>query len=436
MSQVDVQQLAAMAGVQGAVVVSAGKPAAEKMTLVDGNALTELSSIMDASKRAVNKLSESVAPWTISKNKKRATTALAELEQQKQMLLNLLSSTLTSMQQARTEVANIKKERDNAVEQRLAAEGRTIQLESDIESNQAQIEKLSAEVAELQAAKKKALSPAELAAMLEKVEEAGVGPKRYLKLDAQKEVETLQRRLEALVADHDKLRTENEKLTRARNDAVKKAKEWEAKAKDEAEVREREVKRLAAELKRAGDAKDEAVAAARLESADTLAARTRELKNLQRRVEASKGEMDGLRAREKTFRGQLDEANAVGAKAQEEARAAARKAGDMRAARDEVARELEGARAECSMVAAELKACVPKEAALANVRAFYNKSAAWPRHAFTVRGSCVLHTGACEGWIDVGRVMPREYGSHKELEGWVAGEGVVLCRNCRCSGGF
>lgn len=30
--------------------------------------------------------------------------------------------------------------------------------------------------------------------------------------------------MQALVADHDKLRTENEKLTRAKNDAIKKAK--------------------------------------------------------------------------------------------------------------------------------------------------------------------------------------------------------------------
>lgn len=128
------------------------------------------------------------------------------------------------------------------------------------------------------------------------------------------------------------------------------------------------------------------------------------------------------------------QANAAIARANEEAKAAARKTADARAARDETGRELVGARAECAMLSAEIQANVSKEAVIAAARKHYNTTAAFPRHAFTMREGRVLHSSACEGWIDVSKAEPREYDSHKELEGWMASEGVVLCHNCRKTG--
>jgi hypothetical protein len=54
----------------------------------------------------------------------------------------------------------------------------------------------------------------------------------------------------------------------------------------------------------------------------------------------------------------------------------------------------------------------------------------FPRHAFSVQNSRVLHSRTCGGF-DASKCVPRTFASHKVLEAWVTDEGCVLCPKCR-----
>ncbi|GFH10848.1 hypothetical protein HaLaN_06244 [Haematococcus lacustris] len=175
---------------------------------------------------------------------------------------------------------------------------------------------------------------------------------RYLALDDVEAASLFSDRLDLLVSEHTAMLAETQKLVKANASLSKKNGQLSDQIRDEAEVFDREVRRLGVEAKRTKEAHEAELATVRAEAAEQLAMRQKEVKLLQKRLDTARVENEAGKQREKAAKASHDEAIASANKAQEEARAAARKAQDARHGRETAERDLEACRSERDMMAA------------------------------------------------------------------------------------
>ncbi|KAL6756830.1 hypothetical protein V8C86DRAFT_3096505 [Haematococcus lacustris] len=314
------------------------------------------------------------------------------------------------------------------------------QVRTERDEYQSRVATLTRDVERLRVAQK--ASAALIAQSLSKVEAVVPHPKRYLALDDVEAASLFSDRLDLLVSEHTAMLAENQKLVKANASLSKKNGQLSDQIRDEAEVFDREVRRLGVEAKRTKEAHEAELATVRAEAAEQLAMRQKEVKLLQKRLDTARVENEAGKQREKAAKASQDEAIASANKAQEEARAAARKAQDARHGRETAERDLEACRSERDMMAASYHqvlqslATYVEPSALPFTQAFKPSAAAsWPRTVFTVRGSAVLHSRAC-GAMDSLHLQPRTYTTHQELAQMVLEGGCVLCTRCSTEGGF
>ncbi|GFH14088.1 hypothetical protein HaLaN_10071 [Haematococcus lacustris] len=224
------------------------------------------------------------------------------------------------------------------------------QVRTERDEYQSRVATLTRDVERLRVTQK--ASAALTAQSLSKVEAVVPHPKRYLALDDVEAASLFSERLDLLVSEHTAMLAENQKLVKANASLSKKNGQLSDQIRDEAEVFDREVRRLGVEAKRTKEAHEAELATVRAEAAEQLAMRQKEVKLLQKRLDTARVENEAGKQREKAAKASQDEAITSANKAQEEARAAARKAQDARHGRETAERDLEACRSERDMMAA------------------------------------------------------------------------------------
>ncbi|KAG2493003.1 hypothetical protein HYH03_008667 [Edaphochlamys debaryana] len=261
----------------------------------------------------------------------------------------------------------------------------------------------------------------------------------------------LRKQVAELEAEKQELQGTIAKLVRSKDQVSTKLKETMDEYQSTADVAEREIRRLQAEVKKAEEARDAAVVAVQKENADALADRAKEARLLQRRYDSAKGLAESSRGAYEAAKKQVEELTAQQAKAAEAADTQARRLSEARAARDAANAELESLRAEHGQLhalfvrlggpqqqAAELQASAGAAAGreFNPNRSF--KSGAAPRgSALKSRHGYCLHGGPCTaGANNVNRLHPLAFGDRAGLGALVAEQGLFLCSACVAEGHF
>lgn len=382
---------------------------------------------------AVRKLGISVSPWGVAKNSKRAILASNELCAGVPAIRSAMSATLKESEQAAAELVQLRQKLAEGEALSVQVQAANAQLQALASEQEAQLKQQASEIKTMLAS----MDRGEMAKKQAREEAGG----RFDTKDKDTEEIKLQKlgnKVEVIMAENAELLAVNEQLQKSKADMAKKLKELGDKMRDEIEVRDRENRRLATELKKTTEQKETGMSAAKEQVASQLAARMSEIKALQRRVESAKIEVEAAKGGQKAAKVALDEVVAALGRSQEEGRLLGRKLADAKLQKEEVAREMEMAQKEQAMMHSELVATtrVAGPAAMTAIsRPFYNAAAPWPRIAYTARGGKCLHNKACSA-VDTNKCSPMEYHSHKELEACMAEGGMVLCHTCRADNGF
>jgi len=417
---VEVKRSALVVKEEGAMVTNVSKPPLR----LESSDVQELQKLLDYCAMVVGKLGSSVSPWGLSKNQKRAQEASMNLENNRMSLMNKLGAALRESESARAEVLEA---RDHLAE-RLTLIDKNAQLRTKLHEQE---ERLTQQAEQIKSLLSK-VDGGELARKEARDAKGG----RFPGEEKEARVQQLTSKVDSLLSEHRELQAANALLLKTKADQGRKLKEAGDKLRDETEVRDREIRRLQAELRKALEAKESSMSSAKEQVSSQLASRSKEVKTLQFRCDTLRAEMETLKAGSKTLKAAADEAEAAMSKAQEEARAAAKKLADMRVARDDVVRELEQAKREQDMLHSEFQAAQTRSSiSSAALSKYYNTSSPWPRIAFRTKDGRCLHNTPCGGFETV-KCTSLEYHSHRELEGLLGREGLVLCHNCRTEQGF
>ncbi|KAF5831051.1 hypothetical protein DUNSADRAFT_13662 [Dunaliella salina] len=370
-------------------------------------------------------LGQTLAPWTVVDNKARAKKVAEALEQDRVQVVEVMTRMMEGYREASHE----------ASEARLALADRE-EKERAAKQQAEQLEKANEEVESLREFKRSHSSYTRH--LLEKVETINISrmPQQHTGAGEDTQDSELRQRVEVLLVEHERLTAEAEKALKAKQDMEKKWKELQSRAADDSEVKGREIKQLQTTVRKVEEKKDSEVAAAKKEVAEMREQRKKDQDLMQRRLNSSKVEVDGYKAREKAAKAQLDEAIASAARAQEDLKTAKSRMADTRAAKDDLQRYLDTIQYEAALVADEYRELVQSVvrsqgfSALPCAQQFVNHSAPYPRTAFTTKNGRVLYNRAIHKGIDVSKVVPREYNSHKELQEMIVEEGLVLDKQC------
>uniref|UniRef100_A0A7S3VJA0 Uncharacterized protein n=1 Tax=Dunaliella tertiolecta TaxID=3047 RepID=A0A7S3VJA0_DUNTE len=371
-------------------------------------------------------LGQTLAPWTVVDNKARANKVAQILEQDRAQIVEIMNSMMEAYKEASQE----------ASEARLALADKE-EKERMAQQQAEQLEKASEELASLREFKRSHSSNTRR--LLQKVDSISISRVHRQQSgageDAQ-DAETLRERVEVLLVELERLTAEAEKAIKAKQDMEKKWKEMTTKAADDSEVKGREIKQLQSTIRKLEEKKESEISAAKKEVAEMTEKRKKDTELTQRRLNSSKVEVDGYKAREKAAKVQLDEAIATAAKAQEDLKILKNRMADTRAAKEDLQRELDMAQYEATIVADEYRELVQSVVqsqgfnALPCAKNFVKHTAPFPRTAFTMKNGKVLYNRAIHPGIDVSKVVPREYRDHKQLQEMMVEEGLVLDKQC------
>ncbi|KAG2423390.1 hypothetical protein HXX76_015355 [Chlamydomonas incerta] len=256
----------------------------------------------------------------------------------------------------------------------------------------------------------------------------------------------LQKQVQELEAEKHELQGSIAKLVRSKDNTSLKLKDLTFEYQSTADVAEREIRRLQAELKKAEEAREAGLMAANKESAEALSDKVKEQRTLQRRLDSMKNLADANKRQAEEARKQAEEAAERGRKQAEEAAAAAKRAAEAKAAREALTAELEALRREHGMLHSAFLAAGGVDKQLSAIRAAAaataattprggSKAPAGTRGGLRSRGGHCLHAGACGASAnDINKLVTVPYeGSIEGLEAVVRQQKVFLCTDCMAS---
>eukprot|EP00798_Chlamydomonas_sp_ICE-L_P016923 gene16923-23191_t len=368
-------------------------PGSGQLSQVSGDVDTRLLAVLEALKG----LETSVTPWSISKNAKKAKKVgeddqVGEMIKCEQVAIKkLLGDMAKDTRAAADETSRTLRE--------LAV--KTLELDQAQETNLL-LEARSAELDQIQAT------------------------------DMVGKVQRLQQQVEAMLGDNEALLESNAALEREKADSQRKTKETAEKMKAELEFRDRDIRRLQAELKKESK-KDDLRTSKDLASDESQnQSHAEQLKAMQRRCDLAKTEAEAAKSTQNAVKSKLQQANQMLEKNQEEISTLNRKLMDTRLEKERLAQEMTLSLKELSMFHDSYSS---KSDAVATQGKYFNKELAWPRVVYSTRGSKILHSSVCSS-VEASRCTPMEYHSHKELELVMTSNGMLLCHSCRSEARF